>query len=38
MAEENKPTQVADDLVVTIDYTLTVDGVVLDSSEEEGPL
>ena len=38
MAEENKPTQVADDLVVTIDYTLTVDGEVLDSSEEEGPL
>ena len=38
MAEGSKPTQVADDVVVTIDYTLTVDGEVLDSSEEEGPL
>jgi FKBP-type peptidyl-prolyl cis-trans isomerase SlyD len=38
MSKENKPAQVADGLVVTIDYTLTVDGAVLDSSEEEGPL
>jgi FKBP-type peptidyl-prolyl cis-trans isomerase SlyD len=38
MAEGSKPTQVADDIVVTINYTLTVDGEVLDSSEEEGPL
>jgi len=38
MAKEDKPAQVADDLVVTIDYTLTVEGEVLDSSEEEGPL
>ncbi len=38
MAEEKKPTQVADDMVVTIEYTLTVDGEILDSSEEEGPL
>jgi len=38
MTSEEKITQVADDLVVTIDYTLTVDGEVLDSSEEEGPL
>lgn len=32
------PTQVADDVVVTIEYTLTVDGEVLDSSKDEGPL
>jgi FKBP-type peptidyl-prolyl cis-trans isomerase SlyD len=38
MAKDEKITQVADDVVVTIDYTLTVDGEVLDSSEEEGPL
>ena len=38
MTSEEKITQVADDLVVTIDYTLTVDGEVLDSSKEEGPL
>jgi FKBP-type peptidyl-prolyl cis-trans isomerase SlyD len=38
MAEGSKPTQVANDVIVTIDYTLTVDGEVLDSSEEEGPL
>lgn len=35
---EEKMNQVAKDLVVTIDYTLTVDGEVLDSSEEQGPL
>lgn len=38
MSDTNKPTQAADDLVVTIDYTLTVEGEVVDSSEEEGPL
>jgi FKBP-type peptidyl-prolyl cis-trans isomerase SlyD len=38
MAKKAEITQVADDVVVTIDYTLTVDGEVLDSSEEEGPL
>jgi hypothetical protein len=32
------PTQIADDVVVKIEYTLTVDGEVLDSSQEEGPL
>ena len=30
--------QVAEDLVVTIEYELKVNGEVLDSSEEEGPL
>ncbi len=34
--EKNK--QVANDLVVAIEYVLTVDGEVLDSSKEEGPL
>lgn len=38
MAKDEKITQVADDIVVTIDYSLTVDGEILDSSEEEGPL
>lgn len=38
MAKDEKITQIADDVVVTIDYTLTVDGEILDSSEEEGPL
>lgn len=33
-----KPTLVADDVVVEIEYTLTVDGEVLDSSKEDGPL
>ena len=33
-----KPSQVADDLVVTIEYELTVDGEIVDSSAEEGPL
>ena len=38
MSKAEKPTQAADDLVVTIEYTLTVDGEVIDSSEEGGPL
>jgi FKBP-type peptidyl-prolyl cis-trans isomerase SlyD len=38
MAKNKNIAQVADDMVVKIDYTLTVDGEVLDSSEEEGPL
>jgi FKBP-type peptidyl-prolyl cis-trans isomerase SlyD len=35
--EQQKPTIVADDLIVSMDYTLTVDGEVVDSSED-GPL
>ncbi|HKJ27235.1 MAG TPA: peptidylprolyl isomerase [Anaerolineales bacterium] len=35
---ENKPEQVAKDLAVTIDYKLTIDGEIIDSSEEDGPL
>jgi FKBP-type peptidyl-prolyl cis-trans isomerase SlyD len=35
---ENKPGQIADDVVVSIDYTLTVDGEVIDSTEGDEPL
>ena len=35
---DNKPEQVAKDLAVSIDYKLTVDGEIIDSSEAEGPL
>ena len=38
MTDENKPTEVAENLAVTIDYVLTVDGEIMDSSEEDGPL
>ena len=38
MSKADKPTQAADDLVVTIEYTLTVEGDVVDSSKEAGPL
>lgn len=38
MNTKNKPNVVADDIVVTIEYTLRVEGEILDSSEEEGPL
>lgn len=38
MATEEKPTQVENDVVVTIEYKLLVDGEILDSTDEEGPL
>jgi len=38
MSENNELTLVADDLVVIMDYKLTVDGEVVDSSEDEGPI
>jgi FKBP-type peptidyl-prolyl cis-trans isomerase SlyD len=38
LSEFNKPEQVQNDVVVSLDYTLTVDGVVVDSSEETGPI
>ncbi len=38
MDTENKPRAVADDVVVSIDYTLTVDGQVVDSTEGDEPL
>ena len=38
MNDLHKPTTVADDVVVSIEYTLTVDGEVIDASEENDPL
>lgn len=38
MDKQQKPDKVGDDVVVSIDYTLTVDGAIIDSSDEEGPL
>lgn len=38
MSENIDPTVVADDVVVSMDYTLTVNGEILDSSEGEEPL
>lgn len=38
MDTQNKPRAVADDVVVSIDYTLTVDGEVVDSTEGDEPL
>lgn len=38
METEKSPNQVADDVVVSIDYTLTVDGEVVDSTEGDDPL
>lgn len=38
MSENTSPTVVADDVVVSMDYTLTVNGEILDSSEGTDPL
>ncbi|MFN2233290.1 MAG: peptidylprolyl isomerase [Anaerolineales bacterium] len=38
MSENSELTHVADDLVVTMDYSLTVEGEIVDSSEEDGPI
>jgi FKBP-type peptidyl-prolyl cis-trans isomerase SlyD len=38
MSENIELTHVADDLVVSMDYSLTVDGEIVDSSEEDGPI
>jgi FKBP-type peptidyl-prolyl cis-trans isomerase SlyD len=38
VTEQSKPTQVADDVVVSMDYTLTIDGTIVDSSEEAEPI
>jgi FKBP-type peptidyl-prolyl cis-trans isomerase SlyD len=38
MSEKSNLHQVAEDLVVTMDYTLTVDDEIVDSSAEEGPI
>ena len=38
MSENTELTQVADNLVVTMDYTLTVENQIIDSSKENGPI
>lgn len=38
MDTQNNPQEVADDVVVSIDYNLTVDGEVIDSTEGDEPL
>lgn len=38
MNDLQKPSAVADDIVVSIDYSLTVDGEIIDASEENDPL
>ena len=38
MSKNNELTQVADKLLVTIDYTLTVEDQIIDSSKENGPI
>ncbi len=38
MDTQNHPTKVADDVVVSIDYSLTVEGQVVDSTEGDEPL
>jgi FKBP-type peptidyl-prolyl cis-trans isomerase SlyD len=35
---KNKPTHIAKDMVVSLDYTLKVDGVVVDSSDKSEPI
>lgn len=38
MNESAKPTKIENDVVVVMDYSLTVDGEVVDSSKENGPI
>jgi len=38
MSKNQELDQVADDLVVTLDYTLIVDNQIIDSSKENGPI
>ena len=38
METQNKPSKVSDDVVVSIEYSLTVDGEVIDSTEGDEPL
>ena len=38
MSEDNKPRVISDDVVVSLDYTLTVDGELVDSSDENEPI
>ncbi len=38
LSEQKNPQIIADDVVVTLEYTLTVNGEVLDSSKDSGPI
>ncbi|MFC1997227.1 peptidylprolyl isomerase [Chloroflexota bacterium] len=38
MSEKSNHQLVADDIVVTMDYSLTVDGEIVDSSDDDGPI
>lgn len=38
MSAEDNPTKVADQVVAKIEFTLTVDGEVVDSTKDDGPL
>ncbi len=38
MSAENQPDKIADDVAVTMHYTLTIDGEVVDTSEGEEPI
>jgi FKBP-type peptidyl-prolyl cis-trans isomerase SlyD len=38
MTDKSEPNLVADDVVVTMEYILTVDGEIVDSSKEDGPI
>ncbi len=38
MNESGKPTKIENDIVVVMNYSLSVDGEVVDSSEESGPI
>ncbi len=38
LSESAKPTKIENDVVVVMNYSLTVDGEVVDSSEESGPI
>ncbi|HLA98224.1 MAG TPA: peptidylprolyl isomerase [Anaerolineales bacterium] len=38
MSETEKPTRVEDDVIVSLAYTLSVDGEVIDTSDDDGPI
>src|SRR3990172_12608847 len=38
VSETEKPTRVEDDVIVSLAYTLSVDGEVIDTSDDDGPI
>ena len=38
MKENNGPKEVQDDVIVTLDYTVTVDGEIVDTSQNAEPI